>query len=332
MIFIDSSEKNTNLPVEHFTFDFTWLDNLEELTGADIMVTVEDAPAPTTMRRIQYHLSQGAFLIQVKIGLDIASSVGTRLHNSLYQMRETGAKLPQCILLCVGIVSCRDGMAYVNGRECIPPKNYWAVVNSLNRWCDRGGAVHYLHREALIEDYLVGRQRDVKAYVEEYVKEAWPTKRDYPDDPGDVLQVLVPVRDWRVTLRNAPKLGLGPKKLNALAIEMAKAGEPDTLWAALTWLTRDDKPKVPGIGKGIKQKVKDHIGMEEGQNIVMTPHFPTTLIFPPNAKVGVVHNWWKKLPDGRIQARYESREQLALCIAAVGEHKPEIWEAIGVEL
>ena len=331
MIFVDSSEKKTNLPHELWDTPFTWADNLEALTGADIMVTLDDL-APTTTRKVKYHLGKGAFLIQVKLGLDIASSIGARLHSSLYRMKELGAMNPQSILLCVGIMTCRDDVAYIDGRESIPSKNYWALVSSLNRWCDRGGVVHHLHRPALIEDYLKGRQRDLQTYTTEYVKEAWPPPKSYPDDPGDILQVLIPVKDWRVTLRNAPKLGLGPKKLNALQGEMAQANEPDTLLTALIWLTSDDKPKVAGIGKGIKQKVRDHLGLKKGQNLIASRSFPTTLVFPATAKVGVVDGQWKTLPDGKIEARYDSQEQLALCTAAIGEQNPRIWEALGVSL
>lgn len=332
MIFIDSSEKKTSLPAEHFSLDFTWVDNLEALTGADIMVTAEDLPIPDSRPKIEYHLDEGAFLIQAKMGLDIASSVGERMHNSLCRMRDLGAKLPQCILLCVGVVTCREeDEAYINGRRCIPPKNYWAIVSSLNRWCDRGGVVHYLHREALIESYLAGRQRDVKSYVENYVREAWPIKATYPDDPGDVLQVLVPVTDWRVTLRNMPGVALGPKKLNALAMRMAEEGRPDTLLEALIWLTRDDAPKSPGIGKGIKAKVRRHLGLGEGKNIITSTTFPVTITFPVGAEVGAVNGQWKRLKDGRIEARYNSHEELLTCAAVTGNHPQKVWEALGVE-
>lgn len=333
VIFVDPSERKTNLPHEHWSIPFEWADSLEALTGADIMVTLDNL-APTTMRKVRYHLDEGAFLIQVKIGLDIVSSVGQRLHNSLCRMKELGAMNPQSILLNVGIVTERDEIAYVDGRESIPARrgNYWSVTSAHDHWGDQGGIVRYLHRPAQIERWLRNKERDLRAYKTDFVKEAWPPKKTYPDDPGNILQVLVPVKDWRVTLRNAPKLGLGPKKLNALQGEMAQAGEPDTLLTALMWLVSEDKPKVAGIGKGIKQKVRDHLGLQPGQNLVATPHFPTTLVFPATAKVGVVSGQWTKLPDGHIEARYESQEQLALCIAAVGEQNPKVWKALGVNL
>jgi hypothetical protein len=334
MIFIDSSEHRSTSNFPKLSIEHAWVDSLESLTGADALVTIENEPTPSTERRVKFHLEQGAYLIQFKLGLDIASSVGQRLHRSLYQMREIGAKNPQCVLAYVGIITSKDdGTVLINNRRVYPPKmQYDSLMTALYRWCDRGGVLNPIRRIELIENYLEGKLRDIPVYQQMPVKESYPVKIDYPDDPGDVMQVIVPVTDWRITLAAMPGVGLGPKKLNRLQDDILKAKEPDTLFNALRRLVDSDAPKTRGIGKGIKGKVRTHLGLQEGQNLVVTPHFPTTLIFPANAKMAVVNRQWERLPDGKVKATYNNREELALCIASVGEHRDEVWEAMGIGL
>jgi hypothetical protein len=57
--------------------------------------------------------------------------------------------------------------------------------------------------------------------------------------------------------------------------------------------------------------------------------YPVTLVFPPEAKVAVVGDHWRRLASGEIEATYMSHEELALSMAAVGHDWPEVREALG---
>lgn len=46
----------------------------------------------------------------------------------------------------------------------------------------------------------------------------------------------------------------------------------------------------------------------------MTHRFPLTLIWPADAKVAVPEGRWRRLASGRIEATYESRRELEVCL------------------
>ncbi len=46
-------------------------------------------------------------------------------------------------------------------------------------------------------------------------------------------------------------------------------------------------------------------------------HFPLTLTFPVQAQIAVVGGQCARLEDGRIRAKFNSQEELRLCMAVV---------------
>jgi hypothetical protein len=57
-------------------------------------------------------------------------------------------------------------------------------------------------------------------------------------------------------------------------------------------------------------------------------HYPLTLHFPSDAKVAVIEGQWQRLPNGVIEATYNTQQELAWSLLAVGIDTPEIREAL----
>lgn len=192
-------------------------DILESITGSDILVSPADLPA-TKPALIREHLEDcGALLLQVKIGLDLASSVGTRLNLSLAKMKEVAPRQCQRVLLFVGTLACdENGRAIIDGRkvdEAVPGVNWAACQTALEAWCERGGVTYQLSRSGLLVHWLKAKEKRLKEYADN------PRALIYPEKPelneaqsDDPLQILVRVNDYRVSLSYL----IGPKKTQAI--------------------------------------------------------------------------------------------------------------------
>jgi hypothetical protein len=231
------------------------LDNLEHISGCDLMLSTEQFPA-TTEDLIKMHLDKGALLVQRKHGLDLSQSVGERMNSSLSKMRQLGAKSSQCVLLFIGIMTNNsEGKATINRQDT--HMSFWALQSAISRWHDRGGVFESLPKSSLIEDWCNMKLR----HIEEYKKQ--PDKEFFPSNPAvhredEILQVLIPVVDPRITLCTFP--GIGEKTATLLMDEFG------TLSDAVAWLTFPDtkgSTKVKGIGKVTKQKAREWLGLPE---------------------------------------------------------------------
>ena len=56
--------------------------------------------------------------------------------------------------------------------------------------------------------------------------------------------------------------------------------------------------------------------------------YPLTLHFPAGARIATIEGQWQRLPDGTIEARFNTREELAWALAAVGCDGSEVLEAL----
>jgi hypothetical protein len=56
--------------------------------------------------------------------------------------------------------------------------------------------------------------------------------------------------------------------------------------------------------------------------------YPLTLRFPADAKIATIEGQWQRLPDGTIEAMFDTREELAWALVAVGCDGPEVLEAL----
>lgn len=257
-------------------YPFPTVPALEEATGADLIIS--PFPAPVAPGTLPLHVRNGALLVQVKRGLDLISSVGNRLWESLARMRETGARQWQCVLLTTGVFlpDPRTGECIVAEPTLHPdghvewrylthpqPRPYQAVESCLRHWTWYGGVVVQLPSND-VEGWARRTEARLLEKVGQSVKEIWPDPPEF-DDP---LVGLERVRDWRAILAAFP--GIGPEKATALRKAMQEAGARDSLIQAIIWITDGLAAKhVPGWGKVLQQRVREVLGLEEWGRIVV---------------------------------------------------------------
>lgn len=256
-------------------YTFATADNLEELTGADLIIS--PLQAPITFAILPLHIKAGALLVQIKRGLDLASSLGSHLWESLAKMRETGARQWQCVLLTTGVVlPAQDDRCiiakptvHIDGHvtwEYFPAINgasYQSVESALRHWTWYGGVVVQLADESRVEAWARLTESRLLEKIERGVKEIWPSPPEF-DDP---LIGLQRIRDWRTILAAFP--GVGPAKATSLRQAMLEAGTRDTLVEALRWITSGlARQKAPGWGKGLEAKIRNVLGLNENEQII----------------------------------------------------------------
>lgn len=247
--------------------------NLEELTGADFMISPIDIPA-STRTLIQKHIDAGALLVQRKTGSDLASSVGTRMNDSLMRMQEYDIRNCQCVLLFVGTLDVNaNGYAIINGfKEKI---KYWSLQSAFDKWTDRGGVIKFLLSDNMVGEYLIRKEKHVREFKQFPVKRVWQI-RDVPNmiDETDPLQELTSVSNklgdfgyWRPMMVQVP--GLGPSRVNAIYRKMKehyggnKIKDWDNPLFAIAFITGPLGIGVDGIGKGMHKKIRDWFGLED---------------------------------------------------------------------
>ena len=183
------------------------VDGLEALTGADMMLSVYAAPVGSETL-IRKHIAAGALLVQRKSGDDLINSLGAHLNSALDRMWTLTHRPGQCVLLFGGALAAdANGMAIIDGR--MASRTYMSVLGGLSRWHDRGGVV-----EQVAADEYIPAWCDMKlAHLKEYSTPEGEVKHFYPDtslrvvDKSDPMQMLVQVRDGRVTLATLPGIG-----------------------------------------------------------------------------------------------------------------------------
>ena len=250
MIFVEALAREVNIP------DARRVAGLEAITGSDLMVSRLSIPA-TNRTLITRHIQAGALLTQVKFGEDIASSIGDRLNESLARMVENHARQCQCVLLFVGILTAdASGKALINGRKTHLEHDYHAVKRAMSKWVLRGGVVHELSREGLLEQWCKDQERLLNDCFEHSVKHVYQLG-DYPDSPpvnDDPLQLPLRVTDGRRLLINLPGLGIE-------LVERVWAYAGDTK-SCLRFLTDTRSAgQVEGIGSGKIAKIRAYIGL-----------------------------------------------------------------------
>lgn len=252
MIFLDESEtrSNTTMPEIPSAQVVPWL---EEMTGADLMVSPLDAPA-VSEALIKTHLQQGAQLVQVKRGHDLVSSLGDRLNMSLAKMHSIGAKQPQCVLLWTGIMTCTaQGQATLNKQNT--GMTYMAIQAGIEGWNDRGGVSTNLPRNSLIPDWCNMRVKRLKKYKENAHVIAWPPVPTLYEEAE--LQIIQPVKDARKTLVTLPNLG--EERVNTLWAEFDGRAADIIIYLTMP-LSKDTR--IKGIGQGTIDKIREYLNID----------------------------------------------------------------------
>jgi hypothetical protein len=243
------------------------VESLEEMTGADLMLT--HLKLPVTPRLLSKHLESGALLVQIKRGHDLVSSIiDGRLLKSIATMRTLKARPWQCILLFVGMIWMQDGKTVINGQpvHLKTTEPYWAIKSALSRWGKRGGIVETVDRVAQIPEWVQMQERILIDMKEDPILKLY-SKPDTVFEPDDPLQEVIYINDWRKTLLTLP--GIGIKKVDAL---MEWAGDACTLWEALHFLsTQPLAVQIPGIGKGTVESIRAWLGLKPGMELSSLP-------------------------------------------------------------
>lgn len=264
MIFIDPTEADTDTRLPALPGAMP-RPGLEQATGADLLLSVLDAPAHTDTL-LAKHIAAGALLVQRKSGGDLVHSVGDRLTSSLARMHTWTMRASQHVLLCTGTLTCApDGAALIDGRDAMG--KYWSVAAALARWGDRGGVVCTLPDDESIPAWVEMRLKHLREYATPggELRHVYPPS-EYPMDPpvdNDPLQLPILVRDGRVVL--AQLAGIGPKKAEQIWQHTGK-----NLGWALTLLTDAgsvDEHKIPGIGLTTIRNIRTQFGLQENERL-----------------------------------------------------------------
>ncbi len=272
-IWIDTSEAAITSKLPWKEMQCTAADQLEAITGADLMLTLAPYPATSEML-IRKHIEQGALLVQRKSGLDLAYSVGERLNSSLARMHEVHARQAQCVLLTTGNWICNlHGDAVLGGNQT--SIKYMDLLAGISKWHDRGGVVEQIVDDLLIPAWCTMKLKHLQEYRDQPTKEVWQ-RAVFPDDPpraDDSLQLPVRVRDWRRWF-TAMVDGIGPGAGNALRDAMLAAGATDTGLTALLWATdmHGTTPRVPGWGKRRRQQIREALMGADAEFVVIDFH------------------------------------------------------------
>lgn len=275
MIFIDPSELRADTRLHLGDLDYTVISDLEEVTGADCMISAWNAPA-NTPRLIELHIQHKALLVQRKHKFDLIASLDERLKSSLYKMRATGAKQAQCILLFIGVLTCdRDNHAVIDGQDT--GRSFWSVHAGLSVWNKYGGVVEpFLSRATLFPDWVRMKQSHVQDTLNSPTKEfSKEIDNLYDIEADDPVQELILVKDWRRTVSTCP--GWGKKRIDALRGLMVNDKVKQGLLPAIYYMTTlEQASRIRGVGQSLVTSAITWSGITEsmrvniGTNLVKT--------------------------------------------------------------
>lgn len=252
MIFVESKASEITLPKA------TRVEHLEEWSGGDLMISTLSVPCKTCAL-FQKHIDSGALIIQVKLGEDLAASVGDRLNDHIARMRECTRRVAQHWLLFIGVLTCdSENYALINGRKTHMGMKFDTVDGAIVGWIARGGVYYSLSRIGLLESWCEDMERRLGQYEAQQYKYVLH-QTDFPDDmpniTNDPLQIPVAVKDARRALVGFK--GLGVETVNKV---WTHCGD---FKSAMMFLTDvDNAGKIEGIGVKTIQSIRKQCGLD----------------------------------------------------------------------
>jgi hypothetical protein len=276
VIFIDPSELRETSNLKKYLADLPHLPlpDLEARTGADVMVSPSGLPRPVNDKLLAINIQQGAILIQVKFGQDIASSiVDGRLVEALSRMLKSRAQTWQAVLLYIGQLGydSTQGMATIDGQLSLaePPLTWNAVQAALMIWVKRGGSLDMpLPSGECVPMYLATHQKQLDLIKDgKDTRLIWPTKpafyNEMETEAGTTLleqwkaaQKVERIEDIRVLLCAIPDANIGPERATATLEYMRENGYREDFSGFMQLLDDNKFIKVPGIGKKIDSNAR----------------------------------------------------------------------------
>jgi hypothetical protein len=266
MLFLDPSEVRDDTKLDLGSLEYQTVTGLEEMTGADCMISVFDALA-TSKNLIMVHLQHKALLVQRKHGMDLVHSLDFRLKQSISKMRSTGARQSQCVLLFIGTLSnvrtVKGENAFINGHDTHYP--FWSVHEGMSTWNKYGGVIEPpIPRASMFADWYKHKLNHIQDTIDNPVKEfILPPESFYMVEPGDPVQELFVVKDWRRTVLTCP--GWGVKRINMLRDQMLADKAADSLVSAIGYMTDDTKVSKLFGGTSLSETARDWLYSESAE-------------------------------------------------------------------
>jgi len=202
------------------------VDGLEELTGADLMISPPGMMFPATDFLIKRHIQKGALLIQVKFDHDLVSSITDgRYKEAQLRMIECDAAPWQRILLFIGTVKFDEDINLIVNRtkSYVNKFKYPHFVKHRTLWSMRGGIFVQLPSAKHLPFWIIGNQLALVEAKENKQKICWPQlpvlyeeMREMSDNPSYIerewyaAQILTRVNNLSVLYASLP--GIGYKK------------------------------------------------------------------------------------------------------------------------
>jgi len=259
MIVVDKSETNKRSLLPEIE-DARVSPNLEELTGADLMITTLTIPAHT-QSLLEKHRDHGALFVQGKWSAsDLeASVIDGRLAASLARMLAFKIPTASRILLLVGETPV------VGSRE-------WSA---LSKFLDRGGRVEPpLKTWDQIPQWCKLKEQHLAEYRKNPIQWVFTPDETFVDNGMFQIPIEVPKSDPRRVLIQCP--GIGP----ALATrwwDEVKVCLPltATLFDVLAWMSWEDPkaadlPQIEGYGPKKRAACRQWLGLTTGVNLALT--------------------------------------------------------------
>ncbi len=257
----------------------TPLPGLEEKTGADLLVSILDAPAlsDTLLKR---HCEYGA-LIQLKRLNDLQSSItDQRLFYDILKMREWS---PFPWLVVSGVMLSRNGKAIigkvtsgdVDASEVVTATitgriglNYNAVDAALDAFAYYGGYIKHLPDDTLLLPWLNRQAAALQDIKDGKITELMPRSK-WRDITGPSKVA------WLASLFD----GIGQKTARAVFDRVGElTNDPDpSLYKALAYVTDYSATCIPGITQERVAGWREFVGLRDGDETHLTPALYATL-------------------------------------------------------
>ena len=248
MLIIDPTEAPF-LPHALMDLPHCTLGELELRTGADIVLSIWEAPVTTPALQWQ-HVRRGVGY-QLKRGADLVSSIKDgRAVNQLARMREWWE---ECWCVHVAEAGYKfigfDDVLFNDQRTGFP---YPAYLSAIRNWQRSGGLWLTLSPFYPFEQWVRDELNRMKRDTDHRIIRKPQTK-------------LLPLTPQEETLATFPLLG--PTRAHALWEYLGGPDYDQTLTQALVWLSDGFAERVEGIGKGVTKRGRGHLGLREGENL-----------------------------------------------------------------
>lgn len=280
MIYIDSGENKTTSKLPQYLpqekqglYKFLASNIIEQTTGADLIISPEGLPDPTTIPLINLHISKGTLLVQLKFGGDLAESmIDGRLAEAQSRMKETGATPLQRILLFIGVAHKGDyDQLLINNQSIYGSRNlkFEHFITQKLLWSARGGVFHEINSGKYLWDWLMASELLLKKLSQLdqkviypfapalYEKEAHLDKQEAIVRELTERQQLIRIKDMRILLATLP--GIGETRCDAIWDYL----QDKSIYGLINALETGALTDVEGIGQATIKKIKLFLGMEK---------------------------------------------------------------------